>query len=44
MFASGMASQLDVINAQANYDQALAQLEMIKRILKINGNNTQGDY
>ncbi|MBA4198894.1 MAG: efflux RND transporter periplasmic adaptor subunit [Chitinophaga sp.] len=44
LFASGLASQLDVINAQANYDQALAQLEMIKRILKINGNNTQGDY
>ncbi|MBN8838271.1 MAG: efflux RND transporter periplasmic adaptor subunit [Sphingobacteriia bacterium] len=44
LFASGLASQLDVINAQANYDQALAQLEMVRRILKINGNNTQGDY
>jgi len=44
LFASGLASQLDVTNAQANYDQALAQLEYIKRVLKINGNNTQGNY
>ena len=44
LFSSGLASQLDVTNAQVNYDQALAQLEYIKRVLKINGNNTQGDY
>lgn len=44
LFNSGLSSQLDVINAQVNYDQAVAQLEMVKRILKINGNNTQGDY
>lgn len=44
LFASGLSSQLDVTNAQVNYDQALAQLQMVQRILKINGNNTQGDY
>lgn len=44
LFASGLSSQLDVTNAQVNYDQALSQLEMAKRILKINGNNVQGDY
>ena len=44
LFKSGLASQLDVTSAQANYDQANAQLEMIKRVLKINGNNTDGDY
>ncbi|MBN8838275.1 MAG: efflux RND transporter periplasmic adaptor subunit [Sphingobacteriia bacterium] len=44
LFKSGLSSQLDVTSAQVNYQQALAQLEMVKRVLKINGNNTQGDY
>jgi len=44
LYKSGLASQLDVTTAQVNYDQAVAQLEMVKRVLKINGNNTQGDY
>jgi cobalt-zinc-cadmium efflux system membrane fusion protein len=44
MYKSGLSSQLEVTNAQANYEQATSQLEAIKRILKINGNNTQGDY
>ena len=44
LYKSGLASQLDVTTAQVNYDQALAQLEMVKRVLKINGNNTQGAY
>ena len=44
LFASGLSSQLDIISAQSNYDQAVAQLELVKRVLKINGNNTQGDY
>jgi cobalt-zinc-cadmium efflux system membrane fusion protein len=44
LFSSGLASQIDVTNAQVNYDQAVSQLEMVKRILKINGNNTQGDF
>ncbi len=44
LFSSGLSSQLDVTTAQTNYDQALSQLELAKRILKINGNNVQGDY
>ncbi len=44
LFASGLASQLDVTSAQANYDQALSALETAKRVLKINGNNTEGKY
>ena len=44
LYSSGLASQLDVTSAQSNYDQAVAQLELVKRVLKINGNNTQGDY
>jgi cobalt-zinc-cadmium efflux system membrane fusion protein len=44
LFKSGLASSLDVTTAQTNYDQALAQLEMAQRILKINGNNTNGEW
>jgi cobalt-zinc-cadmium efflux system membrane fusion protein len=44
LFSSGLASNLDVINVQVNYDQAVAQLEMVKRVLKINGNDTSGQY
>lgn len=41
-FKNGLASNVDVTLAQSNYDQAVAQLEMAKRILKINGDNTNG--
>lgn len=44
LYKAGLASILDVTNAQANYDQAIAQLEMVKRILRINGNDTSGNY
>jgi membrane fusion protein, heavy metal efflux system len=44
LYASGLSSILDLTNAQTNYDQAVAQLEMVKRILKINGNDTAGQY
>ena len=44
LYKSGLSSILDVNSAQVNYDQALSQLELVKRVLKINGNNTQGDY
>ncbi len=44
LYKSGLASILDVNTAQTNYDQAVAQLEMVKKILKINGNNVQGDF
>lgn len=42
LYKSGLASQLDVTTAQVNYDQALAQLGMVKRVLRINGNDTSG--
>ena len=44
LFNTGLASQLDLTTAQANYQQATSQLEMAKRVLKINGDNTQGEY
>lgn len=44
LFKDGLASSLDVTTAQTNYDQAAAQLEMAQRILKINGNNTNGEW
>jgi len=44
LFKSGLASILDLTNAQAAYDQAVSQLEMARRVLKINGNNANGDY
>jgi len=44
LYKSGLASILDVTNAQVNYQQAVSQLEMAKRILKINGDNINGDY
>ena len=44
LYKSGLASVLDLTNAQTNYNQAVAQLDMVKKVLKINGNNTQGDY
>lgn len=44
LFKSGLSSILDVTAAQVNYDQAESQLEMAKRVLKINGNNINGDY
>jgi cobalt-zinc-cadmium efflux system membrane fusion protein len=44
LFKSGLASSLDVTTAQTNYDQAVAQLEMAQRVLKINGDNTNGEW
>ena len=44
LFKSGLSSILDVTAAKANYDQAESQLEMAKRVLKINGNSINGDY
>lgn len=44
LYKSGLASSLDLTTAQVNYDQAVAQLEMVKRVLRINGNDTSGNY
>jgi len=44
LYKSGLASSLDVTTAQSNYDQALSALETAKKIIKINGNSSNGDY
>jgi len=44
MFKSGLSSQKDVLAAQAAFDQAQSELSRVKRVLNINGGNTQGEY
>jgi cobalt-zinc-cadmium efflux system membrane fusion protein len=44
MFKSGLSSQKDVLIAQAAFDQAQSELNRVKRVLNINGGNTQGEY
>ena len=45
MYKAGLASALDLAAAKTAYDQAVAAVEMAKKILKINGNNEKGgDY
>jgi cobalt-zinc-cadmium efflux system membrane fusion protein len=44
LYKCGLASGMDTTNAQASYDQAAAQLDMAKRVLKINGDDTSGSY
>lgn len=44
MATSGLASQKDVLGAEAAYEQAQSELNRVNRVLKINGGNTQGDF
>lgn len=44
LYKSGLSSMIEVTNAQANYAQAVSQLGMARRVLKINGSRTNGDY
>ncbi len=44
MFKSGLASQKDLLAAQATYEQAESELNRIQKVLQINGGNTQGEY
>jgi len=44
MFKSGLASQKDLLAAEAAHDQAQSELNRVKRVLHINGGNTNGDY
>ncbi len=44
LFKSGLASQIDITNAEVNYDQALATKISAEKILSINGNNKNGEY
>lgn len=44
LYNSGLASQVDITTAQANYTEAEAALIAAKRVLSVNGNNTNGKY
>jgi cobalt-zinc-cadmium efflux system membrane fusion protein len=44
MATSGLASQKDLLAAQAAYTQAQSELKRVQSVLKINGGNTQGEY
>jgi len=44
LFKSGLASQVDITNAQVAYEQAVATRTAAEKILSINGNNTNGEY
>ena len=44
MFSSGLASQKDVLSAEAGYEQAKSALSRVNKVLKINGSNNNGDY
>jgi cobalt-zinc-cadmium efflux system membrane fusion protein len=44
MYKSGLASQVDITNAEVNYQQAVAAKIAAEKILSINGNNKNGEY
>jgi len=44
MFNSGLASQKDLLTAQSAWEQAQSELSRVKRILNINGGNTNGEF
>ena len=44
LFKSGLASQVDITNAEVAYEQAVAGKTAAEKILSINGNNTNGEY
>jgi cobalt-zinc-cadmium efflux system membrane fusion protein len=44
LYKSGLASQVDVTNAEANYEQAVAARIAAQKVLAINGNNKNGEF
>jgi cobalt-zinc-cadmium efflux system membrane fusion protein len=44
MYNSGLASQVDITNAQVAYQQAVAAEIAAKKVLSINGDNKNGEY
>jgi cobalt-zinc-cadmium efflux system membrane fusion protein len=44
LFKSGLASQVDITNAQVAYEQAVASKTAAEKILNINGDNKNGEY
>lgn len=44
LYKSGLASEVDITSAQANYEQAVAAKTAAEKVLNINGNNKNGEY
>jgi len=44
LYKSGLASQVDITSAEANYQQAVAADIAAKKILSINGDNPNGEF
>jgi len=44
LYKSGLASQVDITNAEVAYEQAVAAKTAAQQILSINGNNKNGEY
>lgn len=44
MFKSGLASQKEVLTAEASHEQAKSELNRVKRVLHINGGNINGEF
>ena len=44
LYKSGLASEVDITSAQANYDQAVAAKTAAQKVLSINGDNKNGEY
>lgn len=44
LFKSGLASQVDITNAQVAYEQAVSAKTAAGQVLSINGNNKNGEY
>jgi cobalt-zinc-cadmium efflux system membrane fusion protein len=44
LFKSGLASEVDVTNAEVAHQQALASKAAAEKVLSINGNNRDGEY
>ncbi len=44
LYKSGLASQVDITNAESNYQQAVGAKTAANKILSINGNNKNGEY
>ena len=44
LFKSGLASQVDITNAEVAYEQARAARTAAQQVLSVNGNNRNGEY
>lgn len=44
MYEGGLSSKLDYLSAQASFQQAEAELNRVKEVIRVNGGGTQGNY